>query len=242
MLENDFTYDAFEGLEQIPWIQCQWQIEATEARIMEEFDLGSPKNTSRTIAAGIVGMLALIASVWFFTNSPTETVDLSDNKPETSSPAPQASSLPETDFMVTEEETPSDTEATNKPPVANTESTELATSNTKKTQSVNSKKLVVQDVNGIDKLAHITVGRVVDTKGIPIRNATVSSGVVTDTTDKSGYYALKIPQGSTQIIVTHLTTRYSVEINTNQNWMIVLDIADRAVKDYYPINPANRFK
>jgi len=86
------------------------------------------------------------------------------------------------------------------------------------------------------------VGRIVDTRGIAIPNALVTSGKVSDTTDRSGYYALKIAKGGTQILVTHLATEYLVEIDTNQNWEIVLDIAKQVVHDYHPMNAANRFK
>jgi len=86
------------------------------------------------------------------------------------------------------------------------------------------------------------VGRIVDTRGIAIPNALVTSGKVSDTTDRSGYYALKIATGGTQLLVTHLTTEYLVEIDTNQNWEIVLDIAKQVVHDYHPMNAANRFK
>jgi len=70
----------------------------------------------------------------------------------------------------------------------------------------------------------------------------VSSGQVSDTTDKSGYYALKIAKGGRQILITHLATEYFVDIDTNQNWEIVLDIAKQVVHDYHPMNAANRFK
>ncbi len=55
------------------------------------------------------------------------------------------------------------------------------------------------------------------TRGIAIPNALVTSGSESDTTDKSGYYALKIAKGGTQILVTHLETEYFVDAADRPN-------------------------
>ena len=86
------------------------------------------------------------------------------------------------------------------------------------------------------------MGRVIDIKGLAIPDATVSWGNSSDTTDNFGYFALKVPLGNAEIVVSHLSTNYSLEIDTNQNWEIVLDIANRKIYDYTPMNAANRFK
>ncbi|GJM29724.1 MAG: hypothetical protein DHS20C17_23590 [Cyclobacteriaceae bacterium] len=243
LLENDFCFEAMEGLEQIPWDQCQKHMEAIEAKIVEEFSLEPRPTLSRNIAIGLTGLLTTIAAIWYFNNSPSETIDLTNDKPAITSTAP----VRQPDLQSIEAKTPIiDTTTTVEVPPKQ-EIIETKPAAEKKTlaikpasRSSSSKK--PQNLTANDVLTHITVGRVVDTKGIPIQDALVSSGAISDTTDKSGYYALKIPEGGTRIIVTHLATKYSIEIDTNQNWEIVLDIVGQAVQDYYPMNAANRFK
>lgn len=246
LLENDFHFEAFEGLEKVPWGKCQKQLESTEARIINEFALEASSPTGfRTLTLAVTGLIAVVASIWYFNRSTPETIDLSNDRPEVSSPAPEvvmpADSISSNANANSEGDSDEATDITDdsleneiKPKAINP----AAISKTKKVPKSPSTTTTKPD----DKPAHITVGRVVDTKGIPVPNAKVSAATASDTTDKSGYYALKIPRGSTNIEVTHLSTTYSVEVDGNQNWVIVLNIANREVKDYYPMKAANRFK
>ena len=82
----------------------------------------------------------------------------------------------------------------------------------------------------------------IDIKGLAIPDAVVTWRNQSDTTDSNGYFAIRTPLGGVKIMVTHLATNYPIEIDTNQNWNIVLDIAEQKILDYTPMNAANRFK
>jgi hypothetical protein len=235
LLENDFSFEALAGLEQVPWQQCEQHILETESRIVEEFSLKQPA-TNRNILYTLVGLLAtaLIAG-WYFSSSP-ETVDLSSTETESASNAPvgKETNIPEqkSSEILTNLDTVNAAVEPPKPEVS------------KKSVSIKTQPEVPRKaIREIDnREVHIAVGRLIDLKGIAIVDAVVESGNVSDTTDNYGYFALKVPMGGGQITVTHLATEYSVNIDTNQNWEIVLDIAARRVHDYTPMNAANRFK
>ena len=239
LLKNDFYFEAMEGLEQLSWGKCQKQLEETESRIIKEFSIDQGANTTQKIALTVLGLfISSILGTWYFTTSTLKTVDLSPTPKETLSTAPDKITLEDTASKITSTKVVVDKEPKND--LNNTlgaTATATATPATKKTTSTPPVQRRIDDA-----ATHITVGRIVDTRGIAIPNALVTSGKVSDTTDRSGYYALKIAIGGTQLLVTHLTTEYLVEIDTNQNWEIVLDIAKQVVHDYHPMNAANRFK
>ena len=227
-----------DGLEQAPWAQCEQLLLETESRIVDEFSLKQPL-VNRNIVYTLVGLLAsAVFAGWYFSSGP-ETVDLSNSSTEAAAPlekdpeAPKSRGgmkLPDLDSLNTEP-TPIEPEA------LENEVQEPINVPDPKPQTP------IDKVEELDEAAvHIAVGRIIDVKGIAISNASVKSGNVSDTTDNYGYFALKVPKGGAKIIVTHLATEYPIEIDTNQNWEIVLDIAARKVHDYSPMNAANRFK
>ena len=90
LLENDFSYEAVEGLEQLSWDECQQHLLDTESRIVEEFSLSQNslinKNTMITITGLVIsGLLA----VWYFIPS-NDTIDMSNKEiQETQKPPPE---------------------------------------------------------------------------------------------------------------------------------------------------------
>ena len=241
LLEHDFSFEAMEGLEQIEWKQVEAHLIETEARIVSEFSLPQA-NLNHRLVLSLVGVLTSVLLVtWYFSSNP-ETVDMSPPELNTAS------------SPVLENEVGEPIQETNiEPELSTTEPEQLDTINTsvKKeitpppvTRKVSKSKNTppTQAKSEESTIIHIAVGRVVDVKGIAIVNATVLSGRVSDTTDSYGYFALKVPKGGAKVTVSHLATDYQVEIDTNQNWEIVLDVAKRKVHDYSPMNAANRFK
>jgi hypothetical protein len=244
-----------EGLEQLPWAQCQKHLEETESRLINEFSINQGVGPTQKIALTVIGLfVSSLLATWYFTSGTQKTVDLSPVPKESVSTAAinqpfevtsENNSTPEVtsvdtasnltqDKIVVEKESKKD---------RNTAATiETAIETEAETATIQSKVTPPVQKRIDDATTHITVGRIVDTRGIAIPNALVTSGSESDITDKSGYYALKIAKGGTQILVTHLETEYFVEIDTNQNWEIILDIAQQTVHDYYPMNAANRFK
>ena len=245
LLENDFYFEAMEGLEQLPWAQCQKHLEETEFRLIEEFSINQSAGPTKKIALTVIGLfVSSLLATWYFTSGTQKTVDLSPVPKESVSTA-----AIDQQFEVTSENN-STLEVTSVDTASNLTQAKVVIDKESKKDLVNTAATAPIKTTSTppvqkridDAATHITVGRIVDTRGIAIPNALVTSGSESDTTDKSGYYALKIAKGGTQILVTHLETEYFVEIDTNQNWEIVLDIAQQTVHDYYPMNAANRFK
>ncbi len=244
LLENDFYFEAMDGLEQVPWEQCQKQLEETESRIIREFSINQGANPAQKIALTLIGLFVTsLLTTWYFTSGSTKTIDLSPApkapistaaQNQQSEVAPQLKSTPEVISIDTASKLSQDKVAVDKELKKDLRNT--TSKNEPATTAAPIKRRIDYTVT------HITVGRIVDTRGIAIPDAVVSSGQVSDTTDKSGYYALKIAKGGRQILITHLATEYFVDIDTNQNWEIVLDIAKQVVHDYHPMNAANRFK
>lgn len=244
LLENDFYFEAMDGLEQVPWEQCQKQLEETESRIIREFSINQGANPAQKIALTLIGLFVTsLLTTWYFTSGSTKTIDLSPApkapistaaKNQQSEVAPQLKSTPEVISIDTASKLSQDKVAVDKELKKDLRNT------TSKNEPATTAAPIKRSIDYT--VTHITVGRIVDTRGIAIPDAVVSSGQVSDTTDKSGYYALKIAKGGRQILITHLATEYFVDIDTNQNWEIVLDIAKQVVHDYHPINAANRFK
>ena len=251
LLDHDFSYEAMEGLEAAHWQQCEKHLLQTEQRIIDEFSLQKPL-INRTVLIALAGLFtSTMLAVWYFSSDPG-TVDLSAN--ETASAAGSVEKkIEQPDDQNSLEEVTIDTINTpqilNAPQVKNTpqvESTSQAENKSQVKPKANTPTPTVVSSNtnnkSTDKDVHIAVGRIIDIKGIAIVNAVVSSGNATDTTDNHGYFALEVPRGGARISVNHLTTVYSVDIDTNQNWEIILDVLKQEVYDYSPINTANRFK
>lgn len=175
------------------------------------------------MAIGVTGLLATLAAAWFFFYPNPEPLDLTTNQLEQS--AEPSNQISATDTISVEV------------PETITRKAEPTTAKPKIKDPVKPAVTIPKNVE-----THITVGRIVDTKGIPVFKATVTYGNARDTTDKSGYYALKVSDRGIKVKVIHLSTPYLVEIDSHQNWEIVLDIAEQKVIDYYPMNAANRFK
>ena len=226
LLEDDFGYLAFEGLEQLPSDQWQRHLEHTESRIIEEFGIDSNKGIKRRVTLGVAGLVAALMVSWYFFSPSQDPIDLSSNQVEISS-EPSVDKSEQTPLVDTLAQISPIEEEIEEEPMAKPE----------KKEPVKPPPTIPKNVK-----THITVGRIVDIKGIPVVQAIVTSGKATDTTDKSGYYALKVAKGGIKVSVSHLATPYVVEIDSQQNWEIVLDIAQRKVQDYYPMNAANRFK
>jgi len=242
LLENDFYFEAMDGLEQVPWQQSEKHLEETESRIIQEFSIGKDQTAKKNIVwAGLGLLVASLLGIWYF--SSPETIDLTQTTNETISTAPNHQEL----GKELEEESVEESEISTSPaiPPADTSTTETKQiPKTKPSANVVRKKPQVNQKTDTPNAAdmHITVGRIVDTKGLAIPYAVVTSGSESDTTDVSGYFALKVAKGGIQLLVTHLGIPYQVEIDTNQNWQITLDVANKTLVDYRPINAANRFK
>jgi len=248
-LENDFAFEAFEGLHESGWHQTQRHLDKVDERIVNDFALNEKTGLSRNLALGIVGLLTAAMATYYFVSSDSKSMDLSSSQNEAAEPSVEN----EGSLGITEDSIHNfvDSVELNKPrepisvseskPNSEKEAPNKNTGKTKKTVATKPTKQVEIETKTAADL-HISVGRIVDTKGIPIVDAQVISGNIKDTTDESGYYALKIPRGGAIIFVNHLSIKYQVEIDSNQNWEIVLDIANQQVNDYYPMNAANRFK
>jgi hypothetical protein len=228
LLENDFSYQAFEGLGQVDAKQWQTQLEDTESRIIKEFGIHQDQGLTRNVTIGIAGLAACVIAAWFIFAPGREPLDLT---------ADQVSKSAEASDQKESVAPALDTLSVKAPPIQEKKPEPSNKVKSLVKEPVKPKPILPKNVE-----THITVGRIVDSKGIPVVNATVSYGMAIDTTDKSGYYALKVSQGGIKVKVTHLTTPYLVEIDSHQNWEIVLDIAEQEVIDYYPMNAANRFK
>jgi hypothetical protein len=242
LLENDFSYDAIEGLEQVSWDQCQKQLEAVEARIIREYTSKQNQGLGRKISLGLIGILTTLTIAWYFTAGNSSSIDLS-NRQVAATGTPPAKQVKETSAPENDLRHKTDTPGKSVTP-KNTnlagKSSLGATAGERKLQKVKTSEVAAVKSKAVE--TRITVGRIIDAKGIPVTNAKVLSGNMTDITDKSGYYALKVPGEGIMIKVRHLATEYEVEIDANQNWEIKLDIVQQAVIDYYPMNAANRFK
>ena len=228
-----------EGLEQLEWSQIERHLNQTESRIISEFGL-QPNIISRKLVLGVVGILtSVLLATWYFSSNP-ETVDMSPPELSTAtSPLPEnePEQVPKIDEALEEPES--------NPPIADSVNSIESSQATPEPVEVKTSKPKPTSANKASDLnieTHIAVGRVVDIKGVAIVNAIVRSGDISDTTDNYGYFALRVPKGGTRVIVSHLATDYRIEIDTNQNWEIVLDVAKRKVYDYSPMNAANRFK
>ena len=228
LLENDFGYQAFEGLEQVDVTQWQKHLEDTESRIINEFGIQQGADLKQNVTVGIAGLAACVIAAWFIFAPGQEPLDLTTNQIEESAEAADQKESVSAAL---------DTLEVQAPPIQDKKPEPLKKVEPQAKEPVKPKPTIPKTVE-----THITVGRIVDSKGIPVVNATVSYGKAIDTTDKSGYYALKVSHGGIKVKVTHLTTPYLVEIDSHQNWEIVLDIAEQEVIDYYPMNAANRFK
>ena len=228
LLENDFGYQAFEGLEQVDGTQWQKHLEDTESRIIKEFGIQAGQDVKRSVTLGIAGLMVSAIAAWFIFKPGQEPLDLTHDQVQESAEAVDQKEI----------NTPAlDTLEVQAPPIQ-----EKKPEPSNKVKSLAKEPVKPKPIPPKNVETHITVGRIVDNKGIPVVNAVVSYGKAVDTTDKSGYYALKVSHGGIKVKVTHLTTPYLVEIDSHQNWEIVLDIAGQKVIDYYPMNAANRFK
>lgn len=242
LLENDFSYDAMEGLEHTSWDLCELHLAETESRIIEEFSIGQNRGINKTVAITLIGLFTTALLVtWYFSTGP-ETIDISLTDVETATTAPVDKQVDEHLNEVAIIPQPSDSTADTQPSEENTDDEPKIKDNETGTPPAKIQAPVKAEKNDERIANHIAVGRVIDVKGLAISNATVKSGNAVDTTDRSGYFALKLPKGGVRITVSHLATDYTVEIDSNQNWEIILDVTSRKVHDYRPINAANRFK
>ena len=247
LLENDFYFEAIDGLEQVPWQQSEKHLEETESRIIKEFSINKGQTVRENmVRAGMGLLIASLLGIWYFTNSP-ETIDLTQTRNEAISTAPTDPEIANEIANKVENKVGKESETSPRTSIledtATIEKPEPVPI-TKPAPIIDRKKPQVTQTPDISKTAdvHITVGRIVDTKGLAIPSAVVTSGSASDTTDSSGYFALKITKGGVKLLVTHLGVPYSVEIDSNQNWQITLDVANKKLLDYRPINAANRFK
>ena len=251
LLENDFYFEAIDGLEQVPWQQSEKHLEETESRIIKEFSINKDRAAKKNLAwAGLGMFIASLLGIWYFAGSGP--IDFT-NETSTAPNEQELNDVHEEEFNnALEEEIKNEpqknkSEVSPSPAILPEDSATIETPEkiptTKPSPIVDRKKTQVNQTNDISNSAdiHITVGRIVDTKGLAIPFAVVTSGSVSDTTDANGYFALKVAKGGVKLLVTHLGVPYQVEIDTNQNWQITLDVANKTF-DYRPINAANRFK
>jgi hypothetical protein len=247
LLENDFGYDAIEGLAQAYDSQWHKHLEETESRISKDFGIRENKGKNLKLALGLTGLVIIAMTTWFLSTN-QETLNLTSKQTQEtakpSEPSPIEEALPIETLPI---EAMEGTEPSDPNPVVEEQSLtnpEKLSSNQEPATVKSKAKETLEPATSLSGPieTHITVGRIVDTKGIPVVEASVSYGNSADTTDKSGYYALKVSKRGINVKVTHLSTPYTVEIDSHQNWEIVLDIVEQKVIDYYPINAANRFK
>ena len=232
LLENDFYFEAMEGLERVPWERCQLAVDQTVDTITQNFKIRPRSHWKRnTIMLAAVGLIAAgLGTFWIFDSKSPETLDLTT---ESRSAGPQE--------PATEETTPA-------LPNKNAEIPEDSTSQTAPDnlpETSDSKPLAeTPPQSQSEPLAagHIAVGRIVDIQGEALKNIQVSADGTSDNTDKSGYYALRVPPGSTKMVLKHPAFSLEVEIDTSENWEIVVDVDRQQVIEKYPINAANRFK
>ena len=246
LLENDFFFEAMDGLEQVPWQQSEKHLEETESRIIKEFSINKGQTVKKNLAwTGLGLFMASLLGIWYFNNS--DPTDFTQRRNEATSKAPTESTAPTEQQLNKDLEREPETSTSPTIPLEDiaTIKTPEQIPTTKPSPIVARKKPQVNQTpdnsNTADK--HITVGRIVDTEGLAIPFAVVTSGSASDTTDVSGYFALKVAILITLLLVTHLGVPYPpVEIDTNQNWQIILDVANKSLLNYHPINAANRFK
>lgn len=254
LLENDFYFEAMEGLEVVPWDRCQQAVDQVREQIIANYKVKQRSSwNQRTVAYIALGTLVLgVGLAWFAMSGPNKSADLTAEGTENLQPAAKGPSLAEKNPDISWENKPgSDSLNAFKDTITMVENVNEASASelleTKDHQLVveGTKETVISrrpQKTSSPVEAHIAVGRIIDINGIALQNVMVIAGPVSDVTDKSGYYAIRVPYGLASVQIKHSGFTANIEIDTKENWEIVLDLTNGSVKDFYPINGGNRFK
>ena len=236
LLENDFYFEAMEGLERMPWERCERAVDQTLETISHNFKIKPRTNWKRNgiMLAAVALIAAGLGTIWFFDSKSPHTLDLTSESRSAGPDEPLEETLmPKIPSEEDQLSADSSSEQTSRDNQQDLSTTPLEESDTETFPAPADKPVLT---------SHVAVGRIVDIRGEALNNIMVSVDGISDSTDKSGYYALRIPPGTTKMTLRHPAFSLEVEIDTSENWEIVLDVDQRQIIEKYPINAANRFK
>ncbi len=235
LLESDFYFEAMEGLEKVPWDLCEKAVDSARERIATKYHISKKKSgaTTKMLVAAFTLVMAAAGFWWYMQSETSQTYDLSPPPQETYPPSSQQ--MP-TSGDLKSNETPVDLQTQVQDTIV---AAEVKAEDPPDDIPNNGEPR--QPAVG-DASNYVAVGRIIDQDGQAIANVTVSMGTTSDTTDKSGYYALRVQPGKQTIQLKYGEFTADVDVNTNQNWEIVLDPVKSAIISSYPVIGANRFK
>ncbi|MDH3711556.1 MAG: hypothetical protein OER04_16815 [Cyclobacteriaceae bacterium] len=238
LLESDFFFEAMEGLEQMPWDRCQQAVDEASKAIHENFKIKKRSRFSQNqIIMAAVALIAMgLGTFWIIHSNSGNPMDLSteSNAPgETEVIEKRNSQEDEGEIQAIDSSSTSSSSSIDSTPPSQVEN-ETNGQNSGPAQSTPSAKTAVG--------GPIAVGRIVDTRGDALEGILVSASGVKDYTDESGYYALRIAPGTTTIMLEHPDFNLQFEVDTSENWEIVVNVEQKEIIEQYPINTGNRFK
>ncbi len=245
MLENDFCFEAMEGLERVPWEHCQKAMESTSTRIRNQYNISSNerRRNTRLMAMALALAIGGLGLFWMYNSSNGTSMDLSTNG-ETLPPTQTEVNNPVTEEHQEEPfEEPQEVELLDVDPQdqqLDSESTETP----KKAEVIDPPATATIKKPTVDFSGpkHIAVGRIIDPKGLALNGVSVRVGEEQSQTDQGGYYTLNLPSGKMMLTLDYMGLSFETEIDSDQNWQIVLDVNEGKLIDSQALNSANRFK
>gem|GEM_PF-6900756 len=248
MLENDFCFEAMEGLERVPWDHCQKAMESAQTRIRSQYNISSNERRRNTRLMAVALLIALggLGIFWAANGTKDNAIDLSPAIEENLPPAREQV----LDQQVKE---PLHVESNDRPgpPTEEAITDEIQPlERNQEDEEPNIEKQVSPPINTSTSTKkpdnplplHIAVGRIVDPKGLALNGVSVQVGGEQSNTDESGYYTLNLPSGKMTLTLEYMGISTTTEIDSDQNWQIVLDVSKGEIIESQALNTANRFK
>ncbi len=248
MLENDFCFEAMEGLERVPWDHCQKAMESAQTRIRSQYNISSNerRRNIRLMAVALLIALGGLGIFWVANGTKDNAMDLSPALEHNLPPArkqvlEQQVQEPLDKQPKQELSLPAEEEVTDN---------NLALERNQVNEGSNIEKQITPPVNTSNSSKkldsplplHIAVGRIVDPKGLALNGVSVRVGGEQSNTDESGYYTLNLPSGKMTLTLEYMGITTTTEIDSDQNWQIVLDVSKGEIIESQALNTANRFK
>ena len=247
MLENDFCFEAMEGLERVPWDHCQQAIESAGTRIRSQYNISSNerRRNTRIMALALAVALSGLGLFWAFNHNDSKPVDLSNDTETVLPPASTGTSnqVDQDPLQKSNMEKSTDSVAIivdNAAVMKPQNNSDIPIGTEESTRSISKQEKA--DDRSSNLPLHIAVGRIVDPNGLALNGVSVRVGGEQSQTDQSGYYTLNLPSGKMTLMLEYAGINTETEIDSDQNWWIVLDVNQGKVIESQALNTANRFK